>query len=103
MKRIGLISVTALSMGLLVISLTGLGFSAEKMEMTHAQSIQRLLDYMEIQNVMAKHSYYYGGQQWDFDKIVKMHEIYSSTRVPNLEPQLPSPYKIWSDKVSLIK
>lgn len=44
---------------------SGSALCAENMTMTHGQSIQRLLDYMEIQNVMAKHSYYYGAQeQW---------------------------------------
>jgi len=49
-----------------IVALTsGVAWGAESREMSHAQSIQRLLDYMEIQNVMAKHSYYYAAQeQW---------------------------------------
>jgi hypothetical protein len=43
------------------------------------------------------------GQQFDFDKIVKMYELYSATRVPKLAPELPGPYKTWSDKISIIK
>ena len=43
----------------------GAAFGEENKAMTHGQQIQRLLDYMEIQNVMAKHSYYYAAQeQW---------------------------------------
>jgi hypothetical protein len=44
-----------------------------------------------------------GGQQFDFDKIIKMYEIYSTTRVPKLLPELPKSYKTWSDKISIIK
>jgi len=41
------------------------GSCVEKKGMTSEQKIQRVLDYMEIQNVMAKHSYYYSAQeQW---------------------------------------
>jgi hypothetical protein len=44
-----------------------------------------------------------GGQQFDFDKIIKMYELYSATRVPKLVPELPKPYKTWSDKISILK
>ncbi|MBN1227604.1 MAG: nuclear transport factor 2 family protein, partial [Deltaproteobacteria bacterium] len=49
-----------------IIVLTGVsGLCAEKKGMTTEQKMQRVLDYMEIQNVMAKHSYYYAAQeQW---------------------------------------
>jgi hypothetical protein len=49
-----------------IVALTcGTVLGEENRERSHAQSIQRLLDYMDIQNVMAKHSYYYGAQeQW---------------------------------------
>jgi hypothetical protein len=43
------------------------------------------------------------GQITGFDKNIKIHELYSATRVPNMEPVLPQPYKTWSDSFSLIK
>ncbi len=65
MKRTGLLSAGILIIVAIVFLICGSSSGAENMQMTHGQSIQRLLDYMEIQNVMAKHSYYYGAQeQW---------------------------------------
>jgi hypothetical protein len=63
MKRTNFLSIGLSFMAVIVLSWSASG--AEKKELTHAQSIQRLLDYMDIQNVMAKHSYYYSAQeQW---------------------------------------
>ena len=65
MKRTRLLSTGIFGIVASIILTCGTPLGAENMKMTHGQSIQRLLDYMEIQNVMAKHSYYYGAQeQW---------------------------------------
>lgn len=44
-----------------------------------------------------------GGQMSGFDVNMQMYEIYSSTRVPELTPALPAPYKTWDESISLIK
>jgi hypothetical protein len=65
MKKTVLLSAGILVIAAIIALTYGSVFAAGNMEMTHSQAIQRLLDYMEIQNVMAKHSYYYGAQeQW---------------------------------------
>ena len=65
MKRTGLLSARILIIIAIVALTCGTVLGEENRERSHAQSIQRLLDYMDIQNVMAKHSYYYGAQeQW---------------------------------------
>jgi hypothetical protein len=65
MKKTGLLSARILIIVAIVALTCGTVLGEENRERSHAQSIQRLLDYMEIQNVMAKHSYYYGAQeQW---------------------------------------
>jgi len=65
MKRTGLLPARILIIVAIVALTYGTVLGEENKERSHAQSIQKLLDYMEIQNVMAKHSYYYGAQeQW---------------------------------------
>jgi hypothetical protein len=65
MKGTRLLSACILNIFAIVALNYGLVLGEENRERSHARSIQRLLDYMEIQNVMAKHSYYYGAQeQW---------------------------------------
>jgi hypothetical protein len=63
MKRTRLLSAGIFSIVAGIFLTCGTPLGAENMKMTHGQSIQRLLNYMEIQNVMAKHSYYYGAQE----------------------------------------
>jgi hypothetical protein len=76
MKKRGLLSGGILVAVAIIFLSSGPVLGVESMERSHSQAIQRLLDYMEIQNVMAKHSYYYGAQeQWK-----ELDEVWSKKR-----------------------
>lgn len=112
-EKLFLIVIVILALGL------GLAWSAilkmKDENETALRKAQRADDYREIQNVFAKHSYYYAAQeQWleletawskksDMNKIVQMYEMYGPTRVPQNVPRLPEPYETWEDTTPYIK
>jgi hypothetical protein len=62
-KYLSLVMVVFLSLGVACIAAAKEGKKTKELDLE--QKIQRALDYMEIQNVIAKHSYYYAAQeQW---------------------------------------
>jgi hypothetical protein len=50
------------------------------------KKVQLVLDYMEIQNVMARHVYYYNAKT-----------------LPQYDPKPPAPYETWDESLSYVK